>query len=825
MLVAALLAYTTVILNFALGIQVLRANRQATVNRIFLLMCMTLCLWGIGYALTITAPSAVAALNWRTVSAVGWCFFYSVFLWFAICFTGKGHWLDRRWVKIAVHLPGVIFLVYNVTRSPESLKQTDWGWVYLYSQEAAWQVAFIIYYTTYAMTAFWLIYRWGKQAESVREQKQARIIVRTMLTVYLLAVPFDTYLPLFGYPVLPMAILLSPIFVAGVTYAVIRYKLLALNFTIASDQILQHMIDPVLLVSTDAVIREVNSGFLELTGLRGSELIGQELSVYLADWTKEDVLSLISFMPKGKNSAVLLRTNNPAVTVPCLMSHKLVRNEFGDALGVIILLHDISEQKQYEERLKQANDELETRVAARLAELTQSQLLLQGEVLDRVVAETQVIYAANYDMLTGLPNRSRFCEQTNVAVEKAQQAGTPLAVVYFGMDNFKTLNDSFGHSHGDRALEEVAKRLRDFAGSDDGMSRIGGDEFLLLLEGFDNESVQQLLTQKNGSFQQLFAAPFFINGRESFLSVSMGVAFYPEDGSDAETLIKHANIAMHDAKQKGNNNYQFASFQIRQQVFEQNRIRNDLFRALANNELELYYQPQVNLLTGKISGVEALLRWHGPQGELIRPDQFIPIAEETGLIVPIGNWVMHQACAQLKQWELSGLNNLTMAINLSARQLREPNFEGQVRDCLAMTGVDPQRIEFEITESMTFANNQELFAVVERIKQTGIAIAVDDFGTDYSSFMTIKNISVDRLKIARPFISGIGKNKKDEAIVSSILDLANNLNLKVIAEGVETLSELEYLIQKGCDEVQGFYFYRPMTLGQIDELLIRKAAS
>ena len=231
------------------------------------------------------------------------------------------------------------------------------------------------------------------------------------------------------------------------------------------------------------------------------------------------------------------------------------------------------------------------------------------------------------------------------------------------------------------------------------------------------------------------------------------------------------------------------------------------------------------LFTGNISGVEALLRWHGPQGELIRPDQFIPIAEKTGLIVPIGNWVMHQACAQLKQWDLSGLSNLTMAINLSARQLREPNFEEQVRDCLATTGVDPQRIEFEITESMTFANNQELFAVVERIKQTGIAIAVDDFGTDYSSFMNIKNVSVDRLKIARPFISGIGKNKKDEAIVSSILDLANNLNLKVIAEGVETLSELEYLMQKGCDEVQGFYFYRPMTLGQIDELLIHKAAS
>ena len=819
MLAAAFIAYTTVLLNFTLGMRVLRANRQATVNRIFFLMCMSLCLWGAGYAFTITASNVEAALTWRTVSAVGWCFFYSIFLWFAIYFTGKASWLNCLWKEILLHLPGLVFLVYNATRSTDHFAQTDWGWVYLYSEEVVWQTAFIVYYTTYTMTAFWLIYRWGKNSDSIREQKQGRIIVGSMLLVFILAVPFDTYLPLFGYPVLPMAILLSPVFVAGVTSAVTRYKLLALNFTIASDQLLQHMIDPVMLVGTDSVIQEVNAGFVELTGVGGADLAGQEMSVVLADWTREDVLCLFAAMPSGKNSEVLLQTANPAITVPCLMSHKLLQDEFGEALGVIILLHDISEQKKYEERLKQVNDALEAKVEERLAELTQSQLSLKREVLDRVVAETQVSYAANYDLLTGLPNRSRFCDQTNAAIEKAQLSANSLAVVYFGMDNFKTLNDSFGHSHGDLALMEVATRLRSFLGSDDGLSRIGGDEFLLLLRGLERKNVQGLLEKEKGGFKQLFEKPFVINGRESFLSVSMGVAFFPDDGSDAETLIGNANIAMHDVKQEGKNNYRFASSAIRQGVLEKNLLRNYLFRALDNNELELYYQPQVNLGTGKISGTEALLRWRGPQGEIIGPDQFIPIAEETGLIVPIGKWVMNQACMQLKQWHQRGLTHLTMAINLSARQLRAPDFIETVNECLAATGVDPRRVEFEITESMAFADKEELFLVLERAKQAGIGIAVDDFGTDYSAFMTIKNVPVDRLKIARPFITGIGKNKKDEAIISSILALANNLGIQVIAEGVETAAEVEYLMQKGCDEIQGYYYYRPMPLEQIERVL------
>ncbi len=510
------------------------------------------------------------------------------------------------------------------------------------------------------------------------------------------------------------------------------------------------------------------------------------------------------------------------MTLPCLLSSKALQDEFGETLGKIILLHDISDRKHYEERLQQANDELEAKVKARTTELAHSNLSLQQEVLDRTAAETQALYAANFDILTGLPNRRQFCDKANVAITKAEVFGDILAVIFFDLDNFKTLNDSFGHPHGDLALEEVAARMRSIVRKDDALCRIGGDEFLLLMEGLNHKDLHNTVVKHVERFKQLFEKPFFINGRESFLSVSMGIALYPDDGRDADSLIKNADIAMYAAKRDGKNNYRFSSARIKKKVLEKNQIRNNLFRAVEKGEMELYYQPQIHLNTRRISGVEVLLRWRMNGEKPISPCQFIPIAEETGLIVPIGNWIMHQACARLKRWHEQGFSHLTMAVNLSVRQLRERNFEEQVTSCIATTGIDPKQIEFEITESMAFTQDEGIASILERMKQHHVSIAVDDFGTDYSSFMTIKTVMVDRLKIAQPFISGIGKNKKDEAIVSSIIDLAHNLKLKVIAEGVETDEELEYLVQKGCDEIQGYCFHRPMTAHRMEALLHRE---
>lgn len=824
MMIASLLAYTAAILNLALGIRVFQANRHASANRIFLIMCGTLVFWGIGYAFMFSASSAEEAMHWRVFSAIGWCSFYSIFLLFAIHFTSYNGWLAKPAIKRFIHVPALVFFLYNTTLSPESMTRSEWGWVYLYSKEVLWQSAFIVYYTSYVMTGFWLIYRWGKQAENTRTKRQAQIIVRTMLSVYVLAIPFDTYLPLLGYPVLPIAILLSTIFTVGISYAITRYKLLSLNFDTAGDHILQKMIDPVLLVGTDTVIREVNASFLELTGFLEKELIGQHLSIIIDDHTGNELERLIASKPEGKKSEVLLTTQTPMLSVPCLLSSKTLYDEFGDTLGLIVLLHDIADQKRYEKLLKSANDELEAKVHARTSEIAHSNRLLQQEVLVRTAAETQAIYSANFDMLTGLPNRRQFCEKANAAIAKAAVFGDTLAVVFFDLDNFKTLNDSFGHLHGDKALEEVAARMRSVIRKSDVLARIGGDEFLLLMDELDQNGCQKTVAKHVERFKQLFEKPFFINGRESFLTVSMGISFYPDDGSEADTLIKNADIAMYDAKRNGKNNYRFSSAMMKQDVIEKNRIRNNLFRAIEKGEMELYYQPQINTNTRRISGIEALLRWRMNQGELIPPSQFIPIAEETGLIVPIGNWVMNKALSQLSRWHEQGFSQLTMAVNLSARQLREPTFSAQVKSCIEQGGFNPKYIEFEITESIAFTKDDAMVSLFDWIKRNDIAISIDDFGTDYSSFMTIKTVSVDRLKIAQPFISGIGKNRKDEAIVSSIIELAHKLKLNVIAEGVETAEEFDYLLQKGCDAIQGYFFHHPMTAEEMGTVLQSEAA-
>lgn len=820
MLIAAFLAYTTVILNLLLGIMAFRANRHGAANRTFLAMCITLCFWGLGYAFMITAPDAQTANAWHVFSAIGWCFFYSVFVVFALNFTESPVLSEKPWIKGLLQVPPLLYFMHVATRSTEQLVRTDWGWVYLYTKEAEWQVAFIVYYTSYAMFAFWRIYRWGRGTWVKSKQKQAQLLVRSMLTVFALAVPFDTYLPLLGYPVLPAAILLSPLFTAAAWHAITRYRFMTLNFHTAANHILQKMIDPVLLVGEDRVIREVNANTQALTGWTDVELVGKPLAFLLGVDPKNERSSEAKLeLVEGKKIEVALVPRLAGEAIPCLLSCRVLRDEFGDMLGYIVMLHDISELKRYEKLLRQSNDELEKKVRERTAEVENSNLCLQKEILQRMEAEAEAIHRANYDALTGLPNRRYFYEAAQSAVEKAQSANECLAVAFFDLDNFKLLNDSYGHNFGDLILVEIAQRLKRSLRQEDLLARIGGDEFLLLLEGMPAQGAKEAVAHRLRRLQKIFEQPVIIDQRECFLSTSIGVAIYPMDGIDADTLMKNADVAMYAVKREGKNNLRFCSAQLKNKAVKLQQIRTQLFRALERQEFEIEYQPQVDIKTEQIVGVEALLRWRTEQGEKISPSHFIPIAEETGLIVPIGNWVMQEAFTQLRKWHEAGYPDLSMAVNLSARQLREAEFDKHLDACIRRSGVDLRKVELEITESMALYNSMELLAALELIHAYGIAISIDDFGTEYSSFINVKEVPFDRLKIARPFISGIGKNKKDEAIVSSIIEFSRKLGHKVIAEGVETTGELAYLRREGCDAVQGYYYFRPMPARRLDEFL------
>ncbi|MBP2642876.1 MAG: sensory box/GGDEF family protein [Firmicutes bacterium] len=820
MFFVSLLFFTTVIINLYSGICVFRANPASKTNRLCLIMSIATAIWGIGCTFMISAENATIANYWRVFSASGRYFLYGSMLLFSVSFTDNRGILSKAFVQWLVFVVALLFFI-NTTKYPDSMFiRTTWGWMYRYSdRDMLWFASFVAYYTLSILCSAWLIYCWGKNSGKTREKKQAKIIVKVMLLVYILGTLVDAIMPMLGFEVVQMGIVFTTIFLAGIWYSITRYKLMMLNFKTASDHILTNMMDPVLLVGENLMIQEVNLTTLVLTGYEKKELIGKPLSSIIDGDTGRFINSVELFAEKDTpNLEVAISAKNQCV-ISCLLSIKVLYDEFQDVLGFIFLLHDITDRKRYEQLLKQTNGELEDKVRERTLELNLSNKSLQKEIVERKAAEDKVLYNANHDLLTGLPNRRLYNERLTNALSKAQLNGDVFAVVYIDIDNFKYLNDTFGHTHGDLVLEEVANRMSKFIRRGDMLARIGGDEFLLLVENLEQVTMRDTIETILFSLQTAFEKIFLIGDRECILSVSSGVALYPEDGTELDDLIKHADIAMYEAKYSGKNTYQFCSSSMKRKVLEQAHIRNNLFRALDNDELLLFYQPQVDVATGEIHGFEALLRWKMKHELFVPPNEFIAIAEETGLIVPIGIWVMKTAFLQLKQWHELGFKNLRMAINVSARQLMENDFIDKIVAHLEHIGLAPEYVEIEITESVAVVRDEGIIAMIDKIKEQNISLAIDDFGTDYSSFMNVKLMPVDRLKIAMPFISGIGKNHKDTAIVSSIIALSHKLGVKVIAEGVESLEEVEYLRREKCDDIQGYYYYKPLPPEKILAIL------
>ena len=819
MLFISLLTFTTVLLNFYSGVRVYLANRTAPTNRLFLAMCLALCLWGLGYTFMISADTAVAANRWRIFSAIGWCFLYPLYVAFAVSFTGNQGLFRRYTAKALLFLPAAVFFANTAGYPADWFVRTEWGWMYPYSKDMLWHAAFAVYYSVLVIYSLWLLHAWGRQAKARRIRRQARIMFGTTAAVYVLGAPVDTFLPMLGYEMVPVAIIFSTIFVAGLWYSISRYRVMMLNFRTAAEHILSNMADPVLLVDGQLVVEEVNAAAVQLTGYPSADLIGRPFASLLDDSTYREIQSFEQMDGEWQQNLEISLCNRDNRTIPCLLSVQAARDEFGDLIGYICLMHNIEHLKRMEQLLRQSNEELELRIHERTAELEQSNETLHKEVAERKAAEAKIEHLANHDPLTGLPNRRMFQQLLERAIMRAESSQTGFAVLFLDLDNFKFTNDSFGHSHGDAILAQVSQRLSQLVRTGDKLARIGGDEFMLLVEQLDRRQAPAILTQLLDRLQQEFRASFHVNERESLITFSVGIASYPEDGKDSETLVKNADIAMYEAKYAGKNAYRFCSPQMKLQVLKKNDIRRQLNHAIEQNELFLHYQPQIDLSSNQISGFEALLRWNMHNQGLISPEEFIPIAEETGVIISLGDWVADQALNQLKQWQDLGHKQLRMAINLSSQQLLDCRFLNRVTKQLQQLAIAPDCIEFEITERVACQKDPRILATLELIKAQRINIAIDDFGTDYCSFMNVKLLPLDRIKIAKPFVSGIDKGHKDAAIVSSIIDLSRRIGVKVIAEGVETRSEYDFLHREGCDEIQGFYYQRPLSAAAASELL------
>jgi diguanylate cyclase (GGDEF)-like protein len=468
-------------------------------------------------------------------------------------------------------------------------------------------------------------------------------------------------------------------------------------------------------------------------------------------------------------------------------------------------------QRRTAQSLRHARDELEKTVQR----LKRSNLALQEEIAERKRAEERVQYMAQYDTLTDLPNRALLQDRVKQAIAYAHRNRTQVAILLLDIDYFKHINDSLGHPIGDLLLQMVANRLQECLREGDSLARIGGDEFVLVLP-LTNSSDAALVAQKA---LDVLGRVVLVEGNALHVSGSIGISLYPDDGNDADSMMRAADTAMYHAKEKGRNNYQFFTSALNKAAQRRLSLANHLRQALVHDQFELYYQPQVDMESGKTFSAEALLRWQQPGNAPLSCGAFISTAEETGLILPIGEWVLRQACTQLKHWHDLGHPDLHVAVNLSPRQFYQQNFQNMLERILDETGLPAMALGLEITEGVLLQGSEANMAALKQLSNMGIQLSVDDFGTGYSSLAYLQRFPVHALKIDQSFVRGIGQNVNDTALVAAIIAMAHSLHLKVLAEGVESLEQVTFLLSHGCLVAQGFYYSKAVPAEEFIKML------
>jgi diguanylate cyclase (GGDEF)-like protein/PAS domain S-box-containing protein len=526
----------------------------------------------------------------------------------------------------------------------------------------------------------------------------------------------------------------------------------------------------VVITDPGGVIEYVNPRFCNTTGYSREEILGREL------WTLKSLempaaayREIVDTLNSGREwHGELHNRKRNGEFYWCLESISPVRDEHGNITNFVSVAEDISERKH---------------------------------------AETTIRHLAYNDPLTGLPNRRLFRDRLEQARTAAQRSGELFGLMYLDLDRFKNVNDTLGHEVGDMLLKAVAQRISDCLRKGDTMARLGGDEFgVIVAEAHRQEDLVRVADK----IIRALHAPFLLSGFELFTSTSIGISIFPTDAADLDTLIKNADIALYRAKEHGRNNFQFFIEDMNAKSMERLIMENRLRHAADRGEMELFFQPQVSLMSGRVTGVEALLRWRSPELGLLLPSDFVPMAEDTGSIVPIGDWVFRTACGQFRKWRDAGVALERLAVNLSPRQFRQPGLDARIEAAIREANIDPAAIEVEITENTAMGNPAVTQAILEKLRRIGVQVAIDDFGTGYSSLATLKLFPVTRLKIDRAFVHNIVDDPGDAAIVLAIIRMAHSLKLSVVAEGVENESQLAFLQSHDCDEAQGYLFAHPL---------------
>ncbi len=537
-----------------------------------------------------------------------------------------------------------------------------------------------------------------------------------------------------------------------------------------AGEVIEALTEGVVIIDPDFRISSVNPAYTEISGYDVEEVIGRypinHTALSQGGAMFDEMWSGLEHRGSWEGEFWNLRKNGEEYAER--LSVTAITNATGEVMQFAAIISDITKRKQDEER---------------------------------------ILYQANYDSLTGLPNRSLFLDRLTQALSNMERSEKNLALLFIDLDGFKLVNDTLGHDVGDMLLKEAAKRLGTCVRTGDTVARLGGDEFTIIMPNLDDPKNAPLVAQR---VLDSLGRAFLLGGHEAFVSGSIGITVFPDDAKDAQELLKNADAAMYRAKEEGKANYQYFTVDMNEQVQERMVFKNGLSKALENGEFHLLYQPKLDLKSNRVTGAEALMRWESPDLGLVSPVKFIPLLEETGLVIEVGEWALQTACHQHREWMKAGLTPIKVAVNLSARQLREPSFVDIVKSVLKKNDLPPSAIEIEITESMLMSDAPNIVAALEDLHDFGVHISMDDFGTGYSSLSYLKRFPIDTIKIDRSFVNEIHVDADDAEIIHTIINMGHTLNRKIIAEGVETEEQLDILKAYRCDEIQGYYFSEPL---------------
>ncbi|HEY5556970.1 EAL domain-containing protein [Acetobacterium sp.] len=774
-----ILAMLSVVYLF-LGLSVIRLDQKSTLNRLFFALNLSLVIWSFTAALYLSADDEATCIFWFKLSSIGALLFVGIVLHFFLKYTHKEKLLKQWWVYIVLYLPSIIFSYMQMTSDffVKAYFHGSNGWIISARTDSLWFWASIAYTIVYVGVCVLISYRYQKTAISQRERKQARILIVSSAASLLTGMIIDVFTFILRSDIPDISTIAGAVWSVGIYYAIVKYKLMAMTPALIAENLFQTIIDSVILTDPKGIILSVNPETQKLLGYNQKELVGEPLErIFFSDSQSNNanISELLNTCPVRGVEASIISKNG--VKIPIILSISECEDNYDTRIGFVLASKDVTEYKN---------------------------------------AEKKIQYLATHDSLTGLPNRLLFTQLLHHAIQSAKRHKQQLAVFFIDLDRFKIINDTKGHAAGDQLLQEIATRYKHSLRASDVVSRQGGDEFVILIEDVHKLGDLELVA---ANILASTLKPVVLLDDECRVTASIGISLYPKDGDDEQSLMKNADIAMYYAKEEGKNNFQFYSKDIQSQSTGRLAIETNLRYALERNELYLHYQAKTDVKTGIITGVEALLRWQSPILGAVTPTQLIPVAEATGMIIPIGKWVLKTACAQNVAWQKEGLPAVCMAVNLSLRQIADDNLIDDIKAALNDSGLAANLLELEITESTIMSNPTRMLAVLVKIKSLGVRLSIDDFGTGYSSLSKLKHFPIDTLKIDRSFVRNIPENAEDKAITHAIIAMGRNLGLTVIAEGVETVEQLNFLKEQSCDEMQGYFFSKPIEPERFADLL------